>query len=272
VELTPSIAGAIFDGLEYLTSFPYGCTEQTMSSFLPNVVVANTLRELKVPAHIDPALLKRQVDAGFDRLYDFQHEDGGWGWWKDDDSMVFMTAYVISGMAQAETAGFAVRTHALKNGKSYLKKMLAEHPKMLPDLRAYVVYTLAVAGERDLSSLNRVWESHSELSAEGIALTGLALHLKGDARANEAARLLRETAKQEGDGVYWPSNKDDLLEIAVDNSAEATAYAVTLIAQLSPAGPGLPKAVLWMMRHRAEGYWDGGTRGRVSRYRGDDSR
>jgi len=29
------------------------------------------------------------------RLYDFQHADGGWGWWKDGDSDHFMTAYVI---------------------------------------------------------------------------------------------------------------------------------------------------------------------------------
>jgi uncharacterized protein YfaS (alpha-2-macroglobulin family) len=256
VELTPSIAGAIFDGLEYLTSFPYGCTEQTMSSFLPNVVVANTLRELKVPAHIDPALLKRQVDAGFDRLYDFQHQDGGWGWWKDDDSMVFMTAYVISGMAQAQAAGYEVKPEAFQNGKNYLKKMLAEHPKMIPDLRAYVVYALALAGERDTASLNKLWESHSGLSSEGIALAGLALHLNGDARASEAAQLLRDTAQQEGDGIYWPSGKDDLLEIDVDNSAEATAYAVKLITQLSPSDPVLPKAVLWMMRHRNEGYWE----------------
>jgi alpha-2-macroglobulin len=256
VELSPSIAGAIFDGLEYLTSFPYGCTEQTMSSFLPNVVVANTLRELKVPAHIDPALLKRQVDAGLDRLYDFQHQDGGWGWWKDDDSMVFMTAYVISGMAQAQATGYEVKPAAFQNGKSYLKKMLAEHPKMIPDLRAFVVYSLALAGERDRNSLNKVWGSHLELSSEGLALAGLAMRLNGDARANEAVQVLHNTAKQEGDGIYWPSTKDDLLEIDVDNSAEATAYAVKLLAQFSPDDPELPKAVLWIMRHRDEGYWE----------------
>jgi hypothetical protein len=256
VELSPSIAGAIFDGLEYLTSFPYGCTEQTMSSFLPNVVVANTMRELKTPARVDPALLKRQVDAGFERLYDYQHEDGGWGWWKDDDSMVFMTAYVISGMAQAHDAGYEVKAPVFEKGKSFLKKSLAEHPKMIPDLRAYVVYALALAGERDRTTLDKVWSSRSDLSSEGIALAGLTLHLNGDARAADAAQLLREKAKQEGDAVYWPSGKDDLLEIDVDNSAEATAYAVKLIAQLSPGDPILPKAVVWMMRHRREGYWE----------------
>src|SRR4029078_6333481 len=31
IEVSPSIAGALFGALDYLTSYPYGCTEQTMS-------------------------------------------------------------------------------------------------------------------------------------------------------------------------------------------------------------------------------------------------
>src|SRR5262249_47786363 len=40
IEAAPSIAGALFGALDYLTGYPYGCTEQTMSKFLPNVIVA----------------------------------------------------------------------------------------------------------------------------------------------------------------------------------------------------------------------------------------
>ncbi len=40
VRLSPSIAGSLFGALDYLTSFPYGCVEQTMSSFLPNITVS----------------------------------------------------------------------------------------------------------------------------------------------------------------------------------------------------------------------------------------
>ena len=86
ISVTPSVAGTIFGALDYLTSFPYGCTEQTMSSFLPNVIVSQALKELQLKSRIDPAVLQKKVKAGLDRLYDFQHEDGGWGWWKTDES------------------------------------------------------------------------------------------------------------------------------------------------------------------------------------------
>jgi len=255
IELSPSIAGGIFGALDYLTSFPYGCTEQTMSSFLPNVVVAKTLTEMKLKSNIDPATLRNQVSAGLERLSDFQHDDGGWGWWKEDDSTVFMTAYVVSGLSQAKEAGYPVDGYKLRQAVEFLKKQLAEHQNMLADLRAYVVFALAQAGERDRGQLDSVWERREKLSAEGVAMIGLAMKLNNDSRAAEAASVLRSTMKTEGEGVYWPAKYDTLLDIHEDDSPESTAYAVKLLSAVNPNDELVPKAVQWLMRHRDEGYY-----------------
>ena len=142
---SPSIAGSLFSALDYLTSFPYGCTEQTMSSYLPNVIVAETLSKLNVPGRIDMADLNAKMQAGLDRLGDYQHDDGGWGWWKEDASQVYMTAYVVGGIGQG--AKFIPlrgnQQSMLDNGQQYLRKQLDQHPKMRPELRAAVVYALA---------------------------------------------------------------------------------------------------------------------------------
>ena len=37
VALAPSMAGSMLGALDFLTGYPYGCTEQTLSSFLPNL-------------------------------------------------------------------------------------------------------------------------------------------------------------------------------------------------------------------------------------------
>jgi uncharacterized protein YfaS (alpha-2-macroglobulin family) len=47
-----------------------------------------------------------------ERLYNFQHSDGGWGWWKNGDSDHFMTAYVLWGMTLARQAGIDVKQDA----------------------------------------------------------------------------------------------------------------------------------------------------------------
>ena len=60
---------------------------------------------------IDRTTLNAMVKSGLERLYSYQHDDGGWGWWPDDQSRVFMTAYVISGLGQAKAAGYDVDEH-----------------------------------------------------------------------------------------------------------------------------------------------------------------
>ena len=155
LEVAPSIAGSLFSALSYLTSYPYGCTEQTMSSFLPNLVVADTLKKLNLSGMVSPADLQAKINAGLDRLNDLKHDDGGWGWWKEDNSRVFMTAYVVSGLAQAKAAGYAKAGDNLGGGVAYLQKQLAQHPRMIPDLRAYVLYALSEAGTKNLSPVGR---------------------------------------------------------------------------------------------------------------------
>ena len=77
VKMTPSVAGSIFGALDYLTSYPYGCTEQTMSGFLPDIVVAKAMKDLKLESTVNTPELEKKIRAGLDRLYDFQHDDGG---------------------------------------------------------------------------------------------------------------------------------------------------------------------------------------------------
>ena len=131
VSVTSSMAVTMLDALPYLVDYPYGCTEQTMSRFLPAVVTARTLQDMglspddalgKVFGGIEQAFVdkthpkgrkKRQnirkldliVNEGLERLYDFQQSDGGWGWWKRGESDHFMTAYVLWGLCLAREPG-----------------------------------------------------------------------------------------------------------------------------------------------------------------------
>ena len=122
VDLSPSTAGAIFGALDYLTSYPYGCTEQTMSSFLPDVIVGDAIKQLGVKPAMDEAELKKKIDAGIKRLYEFQHDDGGWGWWQTDESHVFMSAYVLAGLSQAKQIGYDVDQERLTKAQSWVRR------------------------------------------------------------------------------------------------------------------------------------------------------
>lgn len=260
VEVSPSIIGSLFSALDYLASFPYGCTEQTMSSYLPNVIVAQTLDRLKVPSHVDNGDLRAKMQAGLARLSDYQHDDGGWGWWKEDESRVSMTAYVVGGLGQGARVLPLVggQPAMLSRGMAYLHTALQKHPRMRPELRAAIVYALAEAGDKDLeTALDMQWSRRSDLEPEALAMTGLAMLEIHDGRAAELAKLLASKAVHQGELVSWKGDYVPLLEANYSNDSEATAYALRLLSRVDPANPMLAGVAQWLMLSRNGGvFWD----------------
>jgi uncharacterized protein YfaS (alpha-2-macroglobulin family) len=255
IRVSPSIAGSLFSALEYLTTFPYGCVEQTMSSFLPNIIVSQAVRDLGLKTNLDEAEVQQKIRAGLERLYNFQHEDGGWGWWETDETHPFMTAYVVAGLAQAKAAGVQVNDEPIARGAAWLKTGFANDPKLAGDLRAYIVYALTVSGQPDGPALAQVFAERSKLSPYGLALLGLALEQVKDGRAAEIAAALESGARQDSTEAWWNSTRDQMLDFSQDVSAEATAYAVKFLSHQRRESALLPKAAVWLMNHRTEGYW-----------------
>ncbi|MBK9055850.1 MAG: hypothetical protein IPL78_34595 [Chloroflexi bacterium] len=167
VELSRSIAGSMVNGLEYLTGYPYGCVEQTMSRALPTAVVARAFNQLGIGTPALQADLTAKLEASIQRLYGFQHDDGGWGWWHDDDSHDYQTAWVIFGLTTMADAGYTIDPAVISRGAEWLNDNLAT---MDVQTRTYALYSLAVAGQgnrpQTLSLVNQV-ESLDPFSQAG---------------------------------------------------------------------------------------------------------
>jgi uncharacterized protein YfaS (alpha-2-macroglobulin family) len=169
---------------------------------------------------------------------------------------VFMTAYVVSGLAQAKDAGYAKAEADLGGGVAYLQKQLAQHPRMLPELRAYVLYALSQAGAKNLEpSVETLWSRRSDLSAEGLALTGMVMLRTGDSRAAQVAQMLEAKAQRVGTLVSWPSKYNPLLDLSDDNTAESTAFALRFLIHADAKSPLLEPAAQWLVLNRNGGYW-----------------
>jgi len=255
IELSPSVAGSIFSALEYLTSYPYGCTEQTMSSFLPDVIVADAVKQLGMKPQLDQAELKNKIDAGIKRLYDFQHDDGGWGWWQTDESHVFMSAYVLAGLSQAKAAGYDIDPDRLQKAQTWVRNAFDSDQKIVPDLRAYMAYSLVLSGVTDKDAVDSVWKQHEGLSPYGTAMLGIAMDLLKDPRVSELATAVEKGAVIEGEQAHWVLNRDPMLDFDTDASPEATAFAAKFLARVRPESQLLPKAAYWLVTHRNEGFW-----------------
>jgi alpha-2-macroglobulin len=62
-------------------------------------VVGRAFEQLGIQNEALLADLPTMVELGLQKLYGYQHSDGGWGWWYDDSSSTYQTAYVLFGLA-----------------------------------------------------------------------------------------------------------------------------------------------------------------------------
>jgi alpha-2-macroglobulin len=124
------------------------------------------------------------------------------------------------------------------------------------DLRACVVYALALNGVAKPEELQSAWEQRGSMSTQGLAMLGLALHATGDQnRAKEVAKKIESDAVVTDLEAYWPSVYDYFMEFEIDDNAETTAYAVRLLSLVTPESGLLPKAAFWLVSHRDGGYF-----------------
>jgi uncharacterized protein YfaS (alpha-2-macroglobulin family) len=262
IRLDPSLAAGMQDGLDYLEHFEYECTEQTVSRFLPNVLTYRALQELGIADPELEARLPGLVHEGLDRLYLQQHDDGGWGWWSNDDSNPYLTAYVIFALDKAAEAGFEVRSDVLSRGLDFLSTQLVA----ARDLRSYqeanrqawILYVMAEAGRTGQASerTDDLYAAREKLSHYGRAFLALTLSLirPEDSRIATLLSDIQNAAILSATGAHWEEREYDWW--AMNTDTRSTAVILDALARLDPQNDLIPNVVRWLMVARQEGIWE----------------
>ena len=310
VQVAPSMATTMLDALPYLIDYPYGCTEQTMSRFLPAAITAKTLRDLglkpetamhKVFGGIEQSTAAathpkgkhdlKELEAitrqSLDRLYNFQHGDGGWGWWKEGDSDHFMTAYVLWGMTLARQAGIDVKQDVAKRAADYLDKELVEE-EVNYDAQAWMLHALAVyhnsaqkpdrqdrieVSKFQTTAFENLWTNRDKLNAYTRALLALAAHNFGYAdKAKTLVENLENGVKrdskpdtsvvQQGGQASDPSvmgtahwGEDGIYWRWSDGGVEATSFALRALLAIDPKNKLIEPVTNWLIKNRRGAQW-----------------
>jgi uncharacterized protein YfaS (alpha-2-macroglobulin family) len=263
VLLEPSLAAGTVEGLSYLEHYPYECTEQLLSRFLPNVMTYRALKELGIARPDLAEKLPQQVGIGLQRLYNRQNLDGGWGWWGGaKESSPFITSYVVFGLAAAEKGGFSVDQDVRARGVRYLQDQL----KAPADLRAYdlnqqafIVYVLAEAGEKEASRASALFDVRERMSLYGQGFLALALGVmdrKGQrSRIDAIINNLTSRAIQSATGAHWEeAGTPDYWTMNTD--VRTTAVLLDLQARFGSQEGLAPNVVRWLMNVRKAGRWE----------------
>ena len=227
LSVTPSLVAQTMEGIDDLLGMPYGCGEQNMIFFAPDVEV---LRYLDATGQLTPevrAKAEEFITCGYQRELTYQRGDGSFSAFgeSDDSGSLWLTAFVLGTFSAArdvqtidETvlAGAAgwITDHQLADG-SWEPIGFLHHQDMLGGLAgnyaltAYVAIALTDYGAASAESLNKAMQYLSNNlttvndDAYALAIAALAFVRTDNAAADAALARLVELAISDGDGIHW---------------------------------------------------------------------
>jgi CD109 antigen len=203
---------------------PFGCGEQNMLGFAPDVYIARYLDESgQLKAEI-MAKLEKMMVTGYQRELTYRRSDGSFSAFgmQDEEGSLWLTAFVLKSFAQARSLIY-VDQQVLDDASAWIKQYqqdngsfeavgFVHHQEMLGGmsgkdaLTAYVTVALLEANEltaagRAASYLEGKLSSIED--AYTLAITCYALELANSPAAGQAYQKLLALAKEGETGIYW---------------------------------------------------------------------
>jgi uncharacterized protein YfaS (alpha-2-macroglobulin family) len=267
LELSPSSAAMCLAASDYLTGYPWGCTEQTANAILPAVALLGALEPAGVvlPGWEQPT---RRLTPFLDHLRALQGQDGGWGWWQEEEADPYLTVLALDALARATRFGVggAAAAGPLQQGYFALVRRLSE--VRTSDGEAYVLAHLL-----SLQALENAEQRFPELkqNLENLALSvygardrlgtaGLALAARAHAdlgKAEQAKALLGQLVSRavtDGAGLHWSADPEAGYGWFGDE-VENTAYALSAMQAVTPQDSRGATVVRWLASKRRGSYW-----------------
>ncbi|MEM7127312.1 MAG: Ig-like domain-containing protein [Chloroflexota bacterium] len=268
IQVEPSLAAGMLDGLDYLEHYEYECNEQTVSRFLPNLF---TVRALRLLEQVNPTLeesLERQLEIGVQRLVNRQNRDGGWGYWPGQESTPFVSAYVLWGLIHAQEMGQAVPEWTTNRAIAYLEGQFSAPSEVDNDWvlnqMAFVHLVLSEAGVGDPGRASALYDVRDRLQNYGKAYLAMALgemasndegiyETGADPRVETLLDNLFGTAELTATSIFW--SEPTVHYRTLNTNTRTTAIALAAFSRLASDDPMLPQVVRWLMDARKAGRW-----------------
>lgn len=221
-----------------LQRYPYGCTEQLVSTAYPLLYAQSVSNDPKLQRN--PAILAGAVG----KLLDRQTLDGAFGLWRvgDGEADAWLGAYATDFLVEAKAQGVAVPDEAMNKALNAMRQISRpdgwssvsyrlEYPewwgrspddskkateRMRRRASAYALYVMAKAGRGDLARL-RWWhdvqmKDEDQPLAKAQVATGLAL-MGDQARARSAMRQAVRSLGWRDDSDWYQSPLRDVATI-----------------------------------------------------------
>ena len=224
VTLTGNVLSQTIQGLDGLLQMPFGCGEQNMINFAPDVFISRYLKETN---QLKPEVMAKAellMLTGYQRELTYRRGDGSFSAFGNSDQQgsLWLTAFVLKTFAQARDLIF-VDDGVLSVARNWVRQRqnadgsfdpfgFLHHQDLLGGLKgknaltAYVAVALKEAGD-DAGVSKAVQYLEGKIDeiddAYSLATVSYALALAKSSRAQTIHDKLMAKAHQSDDGLWW---------------------------------------------------------------------
>ncbi len=264
VSLSGSLAGLALDANEWLTAYPWGCTEQTANAILPAATLLRAAKAANValPGWDDPG---KRLTPYVQRLVALKGDEG-WSWWGGGEIDPYLTALAVDALAEAVKLGVqedAARSALMSttyslgavmqrvrgaDGEAYVLMHMAglfEIPEPAESITELLAPAKAMAA--DLAA------RRDELGTAGLGCAAVACARLG--LRSEGAQLLEALGKRATRGATGLAFPPDDPDAWTGDATENAAYALSALARLAPADPRGPEVIRGLVARRGGREW-----------------
>jgi CD109 antigen len=229
--VTSSYLTQTIEGLEGLLQMPFGCGEQNMIVFAPDVFIT---RYLEASGQLKPEIMAKAemlMLTGYQRQLTYRHNDGSFSAFgeSDPEGSLWLTAFVLKSFAQAEDLIYIdgdildeardwIISHQKSDG-SFEPVGFIHHQDMMEGisgetaLTAYVAIALMEAGDT-IGSAKAVSYLETQLDdidrAYTMTLVTYALEKGNSPLREQAYEKMMSMAKEDENGLYWGDDIEPL--------------------------------------------------------------
>ena len=221
---------------------------------------------------LDPRIAAADREVALAKLRKAQTESGGFPWWPGGPPSPYMTLYILHGFANAIEFGVEVPKDMVQKGWKYagddIKRELEScmHVGVVCEFVTFVNYVLSsypdeswYAPAFDAAYRKRLldysfahWKEHSPYLKGQLALT-----LKRMGRLSDAKLVwdsVMDSAKNDRDlGTYFAP--EDRSWLWYNDTVETQAFALRVLAELSPADARREGFVQWLFLNKKLNHW-----------------
>jgi uncharacterized protein YfaS (alpha-2-macroglobulin family) len=145
----------LYNRLEWLINYPYGCVEQTTSAVFPQLF----LREFIKTTERGDKKIDNNINSAIKYLRKFQINSGAFSYWPGQtDPSIWGSNYAGHFLIEAQKLGYNVPDDLMENWFRFQKEQARNMQNTLME-RTYRVYLLALAGQAEFGAMNLLKEN-----------------------------------------------------------------------------------------------------------------